>query len=588
MIKKVLLISGYVLFNSIFCNAQDPKGEKIQTKFFRPSLTNIYVKSSSSEANTVIQSLRQVPVEKRFDDHNFNNNTFELNNSSNLSKEIKSQLYNQFSKQIIAKWFSRNSEGNMTSELIDFRGKNTATDADVIKDKSAENSRLSNLGYELMKKSYVIVYNISKVKSMTEIYNETDEKRRALAAKLNSQYTPVQRTEEGYEVEYTANVYKLDWNDSIQNIFYNDYFLDESYTENRQSRINAFNNSKYPFKFLESISGTISATQPNNADAYKYGRVRKSMNQLLQESALEIHEEVIFKSSKKIEDFRVKVNLASVYPTFAKIGSKEGIYMNQRFFVYELDKEKNKKRKKATVRVNTIALNDSLANGQSPTSRFRQVGGRKIKPYYFLESKEDNGFSFTLGHSLQDSTVTSGYHVAIDARLDRLFKVYNTNEGGKYLRNLHASINLTANPISGVKFEGDTKESSTMGASFNLGLNLGREIFITKKGNLYLYPEIGGSLLAYNFIKINGTTIESKDPLSLFVNYGINASLGLGINVTSSMSIIIKPSYNLRLSEFVNINKTTDGTELKLADANNFRNANDASMPIFVGVRFRL
>ena len=587
MIKKVLLISGYVLFNSIFCNAQDPKGEKIQTKFFRPSLTNIYVKSSSSEANTVIQSLRQVPVEKRFDDHNFNNNTFELNNSSNLSKEIKSQLYNQFSKQIIAKWFSRNSEGNMTSELIDFRGKNTATDADVIKDKSAENSRLSNLGYELMKKSYVIVYNISKVKSMTEIYNETDEKRRALAAKLNSQYTPVQRTEEGYEVEYTANVYKLDWNDSIQNIFYNDYFLDESYTENRQSRINAFNNSKYPFKFLESISGTISATQPNNADAYKF-RVRKSMNQLLQESALEIHEEVIFKSSKKIEDFRVKVNLASVYPTFAKIGSKEGIYMNQRFFVYELDKEKNKKRKKATVRVNTIALNDSLANGQSPTSRFRQVGGRKIKPYYFLESKEDNGFSFTLGHSLQDSTVTSGYHVAIDARLDRLFKVYNTNEGGKYLRNLFASINLTANPFSGVKFEGDTKDSSSMGASFNLGLNIGREIFITKKGNLYLYPEIGGSLLAYNFIKINGTTIESKDPLSLFVNYGINASLGLGINVTSSMSIIIKPSYNLRLSEFVNINKTTDGTELKLADANNFRNANDASMPIFVGVRFRL
>jgi hypothetical protein len=587
MIKKVLLISGYVLFNSIFCNAQDPKGEKIQTKFFRPSLTNIYVKSSSSEANTVIQSLRQVPVEKRFDDHNFNNNTFELNNSSNLSKEIKSQLYNQFSKQIIAKWFSRNSEGNMTSELIDFRGKNTATDADVIKDKVAENSRLSNLGYELMKKSYVIVYNISKVKSMTEIYNETDEKRRALAAKLNSQYTPVQRTEEGYEVEYTANVYKLDWNDSIQKIFYDDYFLDESYTENRQSRINAFNNSKYPFKFLESISGTISATQPNNADAYKF-RVRKSMNQLLQESALEIHEEVIFKSSKKIEDFRVKVNLASVYPTFAKIGSKEGIYMNQRFFVYELDIAKNKKRKKATVRVNTIALNDSLANGKSPTSRFRQVGGRKIKPYYFLESKEDNGFSFTLGHSLQDSTVTSGYHVAIDARLDRLFKVYNTNEGGKYLRNLHASINLTANPFSGVKFEGDTKDSSTMGASFNLGLNIGREIFITKKGNLYLYPEIGGSLLAYNFIKINGTTLESKDPLSLFVNYGINASLGLGINVTSSMSIIIKPSYNLRLSEFVNINKTTDGTELKLANANNFRNANNASMPIFVGVRFRL
>ena len=57
--------------------------------------------------------------------------------------------------------------------------------------------------------------------------------------------------------------------------------------------------------------------------------------------------------------------------------------MNQRFFVYKLDGDK--KRKKGVVRVKNIGLNDMLANGETPTSRFRQVGGRKIKPQYFLE-----------------------------------------------------------------------------------------------------------------------------------------------------------------------------------------------------------
>ena len=591
------MLSGFIFATSSFTFAQEVIVKKIETKFYRPSLTNMYVKNTLNEANTVIESLKKIQVEKRFDDHSISTKNIIINNTSNTNKshyeslndrkkEIKNQLINQYSKQIISKWFSRNSDGNMSSELIDARGKFTATDADVIKDNTSENTRLSMLGYELIKKSFVIVYDITYVKSMNEVYDETDAKRRATAALLNSQFTPIARTQEGYILEYIANVYKLDWNDSVQNIFYNDYFLDETYTENRQSRINAFNNSAFPVKFLETISGTISANQSNNPDSYKLGRQRKSMTELLEESSIEINDEVLLMASKKIDDFRVKVNLAAVYPTLAKIGNKEGIYMNQRFFVYKLDGDK--KRKKGVVRVKNIGLNDMLANGETPTSRFRQVGGRKIKPQYFLESKEDRGLSFTLGYGINDSTATTGYHFALDKRLDRLFKIYNTNGAGKSLRNLHISMNLTAKPFNGVKFEGDTKDSTTTGSSFNFGVNLGREIFITRKGNLYLYPEIGGSILGYNFSKIQGTTLESEDPLSLFINYGMNASLALGLNITSSISIIVKPSYNIRLSEFKNAYKTTDDTELKLANANNFRNINNPSIPIFLGIRFRL
>lgn len=568
--------------------AQNPLEKKIETKFFRPALTNMYVKPSNQDAQTVISTLMKIPVEKRFDDHSIKSNILIIKNSKNSKQEISNQLIKTYSKSIVAKWWCRDNLGNMSDTLIRFRGANTATDADILTNNNGNNTRLSNLGFDLLKKTYVIVFDITSVKSMTEIYNEIDAKRKATAVRLNSVFTPVERTREGYEVDYEASVYKLDWNDSIHDNFFNNYYLDTTYKEDRTSRINAFNNSSFPIQFMESVTGTISSTQPNNPDSYKFGKVRKSMIQLLQESAFKVHEEAIFKVSKKVEDFRVKVKLISVYPTLAKIGTKEGIYLNQRFFVYYLDNVKNKKKKKAVVRVRTIALNDTIANGESPTSRFRQVGGRKIKPHYFLEAKEDRGYSFTLAYAFNDTTVSSGYHLAFDARLDRLYKIYNTNSSSRLIRNLHASLNLTANPFTGVKFEGDTKDSATTGMSFNLGVNLGREVFITKKGNLYLFPEIGGSILGYSFSKIHGTTLESKSPLSMFVNYGLNASLGLGLNVTSSMSIIIKPSYNIRLSEFVSTNKSKDGVDLKLANSYNFRNINNSSFPIFVGLRFRL
>ena len=83
----------------------------------------------------------------------------------------------------VAKWWCRDAKGNMSDSLVNFRGMNTATDADVIKDNASENARRAELGYELLNKSYFAVYEISSLKTMNQVYDEQDAAARKLAEK---------------------------------------------------------------------------------------------------------------------------------------------------------------------------------------------------------------------------------------------------------------------------------------------------------------------------------------------------------------------------------------------------------------------
>jgi hypothetical protein len=562
----------------------------IETKFYRPSLSHVYIKRGSAENQKIINRISEIPLLSRFDDHSLNNKFIDQNNNNQINNyDLKNYLISKYSKQIIAKWFSQDQSGNMSDKLINQRGEFSATDKDVNESIGTEIERIQQIGYDLINKTYLIVFDVTSVKSMNEVYNEKDVKRRKAAAILNTTYTPVERTEEGYEIDYTAKVYKLLWNDSVINLFYSKNYLDFKTTDNRVEIRKSFENSSYPLQFIDEVSGFISSTQSNKNESYVFNK-RKSLDELLNEAALKIYDEVFYKFSKKIDDFRVKVALKSDYPTLAKIGSKEGIFMGQKFNVY-YKKGDEIKRKKGVVRVKRIVNNNIVADGQMPSSRFFQVGGRKIKGYYFLESKEDRGSSLSFYKSFNDSSATGGYGFSYDKRLDHIFKLYNTDGVGRIIRNFNVGFNLLANPFNKEFIsrtdanEFDT--SSFVGATFNFGLNFGREVYLNRRGNFYLLPEIGFNLLGYYFNQINGELIELKRPESTFINYGINYGLGLGINITPSVSLIAKYQYYLRLSDFKNVNKTEDDSELILSENNNFKNINNISNPIYIGLRIK-
>jgi hypothetical protein len=592
--------------------AQNVSGKKVETKFLRPSMTNLFAKGNSNEANTIIAAGAKLAPEMRFDNHNISNSVLVFNfgpapvmaettDISQIKKanddykeamknykiavenEIKSKLA-PVSNSIVEKWFSVKPNGDMSSELINQRGNYTATDTDVLKDQASENSRLNQLGYDLIKRSYVTIYSITGVKNMQQVYDEADAAARKLAELTKKPFEPVKRTMEGYLISYSANIYKLDWSQEVSSNFYKNLYVSEKTDQvKRQEKINAFKQSNFPMVFVAEVSGSISSIQSNDPASYVLTK-RKTMQELLEISVPDIQEDAMYQASKKIDDFRVKAPIFQTYPTLSKIGTKEGLYLDQRMFVYELDGDKKVKKGIATVA--KIEDNAKVATGETKPSRFRQVAGKKIEPFHFLESKEDRGLSFTVGYTPGSVSAANGFHASIDARVNRFLKVKDAN-ASTLTRGVNLSLNIAYNMVNEQVFISDANNSEA--SSLMAGLSLGKEIAITKKGNIYIFPQVGVSYMAYTFTKWNGEDIpEELSDLTEWTAISANVTFGLGINIASNLSLIIKPSYQILVTKYQD-KLNQEVSDPNLYDLNDkWKKINDASMPITFGLRLKL
>jgi hypothetical protein len=111
-------------------------------------------------------------------------------------------------------------------------------------------------------------------------------------------------------------------------------------------------------------------------------------------------------SSKFINDFRVKNKISGIRPIKAKVGKKEGLKTDGRYFVYEYTW--NEEQKKAipgrvgVIRVKKAVDNRKKATGNSKASTFYQTWGGKIQPGMVLEEKINYGISI-IGNYLPDN-----------------------------------------------------------------------------------------------------------------------------------------------------------------------------------------
>jgi hypothetical protein len=621
--KIAILCSVFLAGNNLsFAQKQaEVNRTTVETKFYRPSLTNLFIQPKSSEARVVVDEFKKLDLEKRFDNNGVANNTIsvtlpeppQMPTSDNalelvaLLKDYRKALkvYEEqkslaiqkqvkpITKQVIAKWWNRDASGNMSDELILQRGMFSATDKDVIQDGTSEISRRANIGYELIKRSYITVYEITDVKSMDQVYNEMDAAARVAAQKSKTEFKPVPRTQEGYRASYNAITYKIVWNDSVQSVFFDKFWVDKSTSSSDKStKVNAFENSDYPLVQVASVSGNASSTQSNDPKTYGglLGRVRKSMDQLLREMPASIQESTMFKTTKLVEDFQIKAPIFVTYPTQVKIGSKEGIYIDERFMVYQKvvdPKTKMESKKKiGMVRVKSIADNDVVANGESKASLFQQQAGKKLNSGNFVQMKEDLGISVMIGYGVGDNAM-GGVYASLDQRVSRYFK-------NKFARGVHLTAGANITGFTDQKIV--TGDSAYTGSVLNYSVGIGKEIYFTKRGHLFLYPSVSYSLHSITLDKRKGEDISEKNTSNVFgsVAYdeedytwstsGLLASLGIGYNFSASFSLLIRPSISYKLGEY------TAGSDIVLptfSNAWNMDKVSDMSIPIYIGLRYK-
>lgn len=590
---------------------------QVQTKFFRPSITTTFIKPASNEIAKVYDGFATLPMEGRFDNRSVNSNMLnitipprpEMPKIENplgakraledykrslkdwdnaVSKSISSSI-SPIGKEVFGNMFSRTSDGNMSWDKLMEAANYSATDNQALSAKESKNSanEMEAIANELVKRSYYVVYDIKSIKTYEQVYNDLDASLKALSIKTKKPFKPTPRTQEGWQIDFNYFIYKLVWDDATVNDFGDKAWLDASTTDpaERSKKITAFEN--YEFKFELALSGgsTANASQSNNPEVYKNSKLfkieRKSMDQLLAELPSSMQDVMVFKGGREIEDFKMRAPIFQEKPITVKLGTKEGLYYDERFFVYEMEQDKEGKtvkKRRGVLRTSNIADNSMIATGTSPASKFRQQGGKKLYQGTLVELYEDYGYGFSIGYGLLDNFI-GGATVSAEVRIPRLFK--GSGKLNKYLRGLYLNVNASYNPLMTGKniFEDTLAEYDFQCISY--GGSLSRETYFTRKGNLYLMPEIGGGLFTANTKDYPDDDDSDKKVTLTASGIYVNGSLGLGYHFTPMISFFVKGGFCMKLDP------TWEGAVITKNYSKDFKTIEGISFPVFAGLRFR-
>ena len=622
---------GLFLYCSFSAVAQN---KKVETKFFRPSMTTTFMASQTNQTAKIISYFKQLPMEARFDERKVSNNQLSVSDKKNLMVGLA-----PVTREVVGSLFGRDISGNMTYDKLMEAAKYAATDNQALSSGASKDVTkvYFQIADELLKRCYILSYDITKVQTYQEYYDEQDQRGRQMAQKSGKPFVPAVRTKEGWIVNYAYYIHRINWNDTIQNYFFEQLWLDESVQEERSTRKSAFETYSFPLELVYSSYGSATSSQSNDPNYYKGNLFakRRSMDELLSLVPKMMQDRVIFVGGKKIDDFKMKAPIFQEYPTTVKLGKKEGLYYDQRFFVYDIivDKDGNQhKKRRGVVRPKAIADNVKIADGDSPASSFQQQGGRYLYQGSLVELKEDVGIGLSAGYGLVDQ-IYGGVTLGLDFRIPRFTKNILPLGANKLIRNLHLNAGFSINSftsknifeptstyfdsLSNIYSAGQmdtlkTKYNSYLftGSSSMFYVSLSREIYFTRKGNVFVAPEI-----AYSMMSLIANEKDSQDSIKAkytFSNSSLMGGLGIGYHLTPSIQLFVKAFVNYKLGFFSmkdqngrNWTSDKDGTIKngsifddplnvsasssleKVTSSWGLNKMNDISTPLYVGVRFK-
>jgi hypothetical protein len=130
----------------------------------------------------------------------------------------------------------------------------------------------------------------------------------------------------GYAVTSTSYLYKLNWNDSIEAVFYQNYWIDDS---------NFDATKKAAFDTTHLFTLELIGSEKANASILDIKLSNKTQDELIAKATVNAFDAVLAKLQRKYEIFRTKTPLLSGDPITAKIGLKEGLEPGDKFEVLE-------------------------------------------------------------------------------------------------------------------------------------------------------------------------------------------------------------------------------------------------------------
>jgi len=416
-----VLIIGIATYS--FAQNSQEEGAKIEgvaTTYDRIALTTIILENNSRYINDLKEASSGVLIPSKFDDNLIGTRYITAKKNQ---KEIRQALINNnVPNDIIAKWFARDDEtGRLDMTVVHKRGMYNATDDEV---KRASGSKLGlaklkDAGELLINHSYILILAFENIQTMEEKYAKQDAAKKAIADKMGTDYSPTKRRKNGWDGDVTGYLYRLSFSDSIMNIIYNDLWIyDDDDATTAALKKEKFNQMKFPIEYVMMADGNADGSQYNQGEILA-PPTQLTRTELFSKMINTGMSAIIFDIEREIEEFRVKTPLYGTKPLRSKIGKKEGVTTEQRFFVYEFYQNKKgdtKANRKGVIRAKNVIDNREVATGESQKfTTFYQTAGFGLMEGLMLQQRNDFGFGIS-GNSTLTGEI-GGFSLKAEANL---------------------------------------------------------------------------------------------------------------------------------------------------------------------------
>ena len=557
----------YLSAQDITDSAKKVKKQVVSSDYDRNSLTIIGLKSDNPLSAKIAQIIDTVKVEEKFYENGigFRNipydvtiSLFDKPQQDKVFKTDLVKLLNDHSvgQRIVGKWFNRQTDGTFNTEVLKERGIYNSDDSDLSIASSSKRgeSALMDAGLGLVGHSYVLVLGFSNLMTMEQFYDQ-------------SEAAPEARKMNGVKGDLIGSLYKLDFNDSVSTVFFQDMWIDKAANDSKQKTAR-FEGNTFPLVPVKNLVMPMQATQYNAGQSLA-PKVQKTQDELLRDLVNNSMTNILNHLTFQVADFKVKAQIYKTNPIAVKIGKKEGLGFDQRYFVYENRQTRRGEKyssRRGVVKSMSVADNRSVTSGETEPSYFYQIAGGKIDNMgMFVEQRIDAGVNLFLGYQ-QDAM--SGLDARFEYYIGRLFY------GGK-AKGIAKGMTSFKLYVDGGYNSGEYELESLTGTEdvdlLRVSAGFNKDYYLTH----FLHV---GPFMGIGIESATGKTSEYKVE-TIFVEGGAR----MGINLKYNIQLIGSATYYMMLAPQVK-----DNTDTAVKDTEKFSTyfPDRGGLGISYGIRF--
>lgn len=530
--KKATLFFGFLTLIStgIFSQSKVSGNETESNVYSKNALTVIILDNNGTYISELKNAAGSIILPEKYDA-----NKIELPflSAASTPYAIQQKIDEQrIVNQIIAKCYGRDEKtGQFDVELIAKRGIYKGNADEMI---NAAASKLAlaktkNAGIQLISNSYIQVIDLRNIVSMEAFYNSEDANNQAIATENKKALKPIERNKNGWKGEMVSYLYRINPN-AIDTLYEKLWIYEDENPAVKTEKRTAYDKTEFETSFILAVDGSVEESQYNEGNSLA-PKTQLSKAELFSKLVNNTVNKALMEIENQFEPFKIVSSVSTIHPITAKIGKKEGLYVDQSFFVIEKvenDKGEIVSKHHSVIRACKVADNDG---SEDLTTKFYQTSGSKIETGMLIQKRNEIGLGISLGQI--KSNELGGAYLKLEENLSVLSNLICKNKSHICIPQFKLFTSLALDQTDYSINNADTAYSFSF-KRFQVGLSKG--FYFARYFSVAPFVAIGIESAKLTDSK-NGNNFNTS-----FLNYGASASVCISHN---AQIVFTLNNYNL-------------------------------------------